>query len=1000
MKKLNHVIKAFILLAFALSILYCGRDTTISIPDHVDYNFDVKPILVQKCYLCHGPDSMSRKGGVRLDTYAGATSVLKEGGKAIVPGHIDSSIMIVRIHHTDPDMVMPPTDSRLKLNDREMAILTKWIKQGAEWKPHWAFIPPRTSDLSRLSRGQHEIDYFIDLKIKKAGLSITSQANKNNLIRRVSYVLTGLPPSVEAINRYLADDSPHAYENLVDQYLSTNHFGEKWARHWMDVVRYAETKGHEFDYVIAGAWRYRDYLIRAFNQDIPYDQFVKEQLAGDLLPTIRRDPSSGTNESHLGTMFYTMYEGTHSPVDVRKDESDRIDNMIDVTTKSFQGLTVACARCHDHKFDPILTKDYYALYGIMESSRFSPVSASYSVKEEQSIQKINEIKTYVRKLIADKWTKEINNQPDKSVTLIKKANPENYQDSSYSVIGDFRVNEKMNWKSDGVGFGQRTTLGDVLSDSTFYITGLDEGKASSRMLGSRIFGALRSPNFIIDKDFIGVRAKGIKSSIRIIVDNFQLISFPIFGGLDQKVDTFIWKNYIFDVTLWKGHKAYIEILPGSFNRHVYFLPKEAFVEVQYATAYDGTWIIPPLPVGQKQITPKTAIENWSNFNASAEEVGLLNRMLDTKRLSKKIEGVYDLLAEKNQLSNSISDTVYFNGIFDGFAVNSRVFRRGNHLDPADPAPRKFITAIDQSTTPYQSSGSGRIELAESILDPQNPLTARVMVNRLWHHLFGRGIVETTDNFGLQGKLPSHPELLDYLAIRFQQEGWSIKKMIRYIMLSNTFKRSTMADLKSNEVDPENLLLSHYPIRRLEAEEIRDGLLAVSGRLDTMMYGAPVPCYITSFMQGRGRPSKSGPLDGYGRRSVYQEVRRNFLDPMMTTFDRPIPFSTFGKRNISNVPAQSLIMMNNPFVIQQAEEMACRITATSMDIDKRIEFIFTKAFSRLPTKKEKTDADAFLRILAAKYKITEGDAKAVLQNLDLWRDYCHIIFNSKEFIYLS
>lgn len=1000
MKNLNHVIKACILLGSVVSILYCGRDTKISIPDHVDYNFDVKPILVQKCYLCHGPDSMSRKGGVRLDTYAGATAALKEGGKAIVPGHMDSSMLVVRVHHTDPDMVMPPTDSKLKLNNREINILTKWIKQGAEWKPHWAFIPPGNSDLSKIPKGSNAVDYFIDQKIKKTGLTSTSQATKNSLIRRVSYVLTGLPPTAESINRYLADDSPHAYETMVDQYLSSSHFGEKWARHWMDVVRYAETKGHEFDYTIAGAWRYRDYLIRAFNQDIPYNQFVKEQLAGDLMAAIRRDPSSGTNESHLGTMFYTMYEGTHSPVDVRKDEADRIDNMIDVTTKSFQGLTVACARCHDHKFDPILTKDYYALYGIMESSRFSPVSASYSEKEEQNIQKINEINTYLRKLIADTWTQEINNQTDRTVPQLKKSNPSNHLDSSYKIIGDFRVNEKIDWKSDGVGFSQRTTLGDVLLDSTYNITGLDEGKASSRSLGTRIFGALRSQNFLIEKNFIGVRAKGAKSSIRIIIDNFQLISYPIFGEIDQKVDTSQWKNYTFDVSLWKGHKAYIEIIPGSFNRHVYALPKDAFVEVQYAVTFDREWIPPTMPSNPKSITVKTAVENWSKFNATAEEVALLNRMLETKKLSTKIEGLQDVVIEKNLLSNYISDSVFFNGLYDGYAVESRVFHRGNHLEPTEQAPRKFITALEQSKTPYQTNGSGRMELAESILDPQNPLTSRVMVNRIWHHLFGRGIVETTDNFGLQGKLPSHPELLDYLALRFIQEGWSIKKLIRYIMLSNTFKRSALGDPKSKEIDPENILLSHYPIRRLEAEDIRDGLLAVSGRLDTTMFGAPVPCYVSSFMQGRGRPSKSGPLDGNGRRSVYQEVRRNFLDPMMTTFDRPIPFTTFGKRNISNVPAQSLLMMNNPFVIQLAEEMACRITATGMDIDQRIEYIYTKAFSRLPTEKEKSDADAFLHILASKYKITDGDAKAVLQNLDIWRDYCHIVFNSKEFIYLS
>lgn len=1000
MNNLNYVNKTYVLLAFALSILCCSRDTKTSIPDQVDYNFDVKPILVQKCYLCHGPDSLSRKGGVRLDTYAGATSALKEGGKAIVPGHIDSSLLIERIHHSDPEMVMPPPDTRLKLSDREIAILTKWIKQGAEWKPHWAFIPPIKAEVTGISRGKNEIDYFIDHKIKKAGIKISNLATKNSLIRRVSYVLTGLPPSTESINQFLADDTPKAYEKMVDQYLSSNRFGEKWARHWMDVVRYAETKGHEFDYEIAGAWRYRDYLIRAFNQDIPYNQFVTEQLAGDLVPAIRRDPVSGRNESHLGTVFYTMYEGTHSPVDVRKDEADRIDNMIDVTTKTFQGLTVACARCHDHKFDPILTKDYYALYGVMESSRFSPVPASYSEKEEQSILKINEIKSFLRKRIADQWYQEINTKPHSAVQTLKKSIPEKYLDTTDEIIGDFRTNEKIDWKIDGYGFGNRSTLGDVLLDSSFNIIALDEGKVSSRILGTRIFGALRSPNFTIEKDFIGVRAKGAKSSIRIVVDNFQLISFPIFGGLDQKVDTPSWKNYKFDVALWKGHKAYIEILPGFFNKHVYSFPKDAFVDVQYATVYNGNWIVPPMLNSPKPISLKTAIESWSNFNASPDEVELLNKMLEAKELSSKIVGVKELIAESHRLSSIVSDTIYYNGIYDGFAVNSRVFRRGNHLDPTDYAPRKFLTALDNNATLYKSNGSGRMELAESILDPQNPLTSRVMVNRLWHHLFGKGIVETTDNFGLQGKLPSHPELLDYLAIKFQQEGWSIKKMIRFILLSNTFKRSTQADLKCSELDPENLLLSHYPIRRLEAEEIRDGLLAVSGRLDTTMYGKPVPSYVTSFMKGRGRPAKSGPLDGNGRRSVYQEVRRNFLDPMMITFDRPLPFSTFGKRNKSNVPAQSLIMMNDPFVIQQAEEMACWITSTIMNTDNRIEIIFSRAFSRLPTVKEKTEAGAILHLLASKYKIDDRDVKAVLTNLDIWRDYCHIIFNTKEFIYLS
>ncbi|MEJ0055697.1 MAG: DUF1549 domain-containing protein [Bacteroidota bacterium] len=351
----------------------CGRqEHTPPLPELVDFNFDVRPILVQKCYLCHGPDPGSRKAGLRLDTFEGATAALKNGGNAIIPGHPGDSKLIERVKSKDPEKVMPPVDSKLELTEREIAILSEWIRQGAGWKQHWAFIPPLGPSMEELPAGKNEIDFLIEKKIEQNGLELAPEASKNSLIRRVSYILTGLPPAPEAIEKYIADNSPDAYEKVVDQYLSSPRYGEKWARHWMDIVRYAETKGHEFDYVITGAWRYRDYLIRAYNSDLPYDQFVKEQLAGDLMTSPRRHPVSGVNESHIGTAFYALTEGTHSPVDIRQDEADRIDNMVDVTSKAFQGLTVSCARCHDHKFDPITAADYYALFGVMESTRFSP----------------------------------------------------------------------------------------------------------------------------------------------------------------------------------------------------------------------------------------------------------------------------------------------------------------------------------------------------------------------------------------------------------------------------------------------------------------------------------------------------------------------------------------------------------------------------------------------------------------------------------------------------
>lgn len=289
-----------------------------------------------------------------------------------------------------------------------------------------------------------------------------------------------------------------------------------------------------------------------------------------------------------------------------------------------------------------------------------------------------------------------------------------------------------------------------------------------------------------------------------------------------------------------------------------------------------------------------------------------------------------------------------------------------------------------------------MEWAESVMSDQNPLTARVMVNRLWYNLFGRGIVETVDNFGLQGKLPTHPELLDYLAIRFQQEKWSVRKMIKFMVMSETFQRSTALPAYAKEKDPDNVWLASFPVLRLKAEDIRDGLLATSGRLDTTLYGPPVPVHITDFMQGRGRPKDSGPLDGNGRRSIYQEVRRNFLDPMMLTFDRPVPFTTFGKRNTTNVPAQSLILMNDPFVIQQAEVMARQVMQTNKQEEDRFHWIYLRAFSRAATPDEISQAKEFITRLAQLHGVADEE---IATSMIVWKDYCHTIFNSKEFIYL-
>ncbi|MEM9833955.1 MAG: PSD1 and planctomycete cytochrome C domain-containing protein [Bacteroidota bacterium] len=973
-----------------------SEKSTAALPPKIDFNFHVRPILVKNCYLCHGPDSSSREADLRLDTFEDATALRKGNLFAIKPGHPQTSEVIHRINSDDPNEVMPPPASNLKLSEREKAILERWIDQGAKWKPHWAFIQPtepRIPSVKAQEEVANEIDAFVVAKLEEQELPVATIASKNTQIRRLAYVLTGLPPHPSDIKKFMNDTSLNAYEKLVDQYLNSSQFGERWARHWMDLARYAETKGHEFDYPVAGAWQYRDYLIRAFNQDISYPQLVKEHLAGDLLASPRWDEESGRNESQLGTLFLTMTEGKHSPVDLVIDESERIDNMIDVTTKTFQALTVACSRCHDHKFDPIPTTDYYALYGMMKSSRFSVTDANLTLEKVENLAELNDIKREIRKLTAQSWL-EMVPLPVQAASLQETDNP---TDKDYTLLGDFRNSELSGWQSDGLAFGQRATLGEPHFDAKNQrLTYLSEGRASSRQISTGIIGALRSPNFTITEDFINVHARGKQSSVRVIIDNFQLIQNPIYGELAMEVDQPEWQNYTVDVSPWKGHIAYLEVIPGYFQGQHYHLPPEAYAEVAYAQAYNGELPPPTLLADPSDHNLHATIGRWVEGSSSAADVQYLNQHLRQHPIDVPPSEISELLQRQTKLSQSLADSAYFTGITEGFQINSPVFIRGNPKTLSEEkVPHRFLTSLSDDGIVFTSGGSSRKDLAEAIISPNNPLTFRVMVNRLWHHLFGRGIVETVDNFGLQGKLPTHPALLDYLAVKFQQEGGSIKDMIKFIVMSNTFRRAVVTDSLVSVQDPENLLLSGYPLRRLEAEAIRDGMLVVSGELDSTMFGPSVPVHLTEFMQGRGRPQKSGPLDGDGRRSIYLEVRRNFLSPMMLTFDRPIPFSTFGKRNATNVPAQSLMLMNDPMVLAQAERMAERVIAqTELNTHERIQQIYLWAFARPAREEEVNQAMAFLEQQAKAHQ-----SENISTSVSAWKDYCHTIFNMKEFIYL-
>ena len=1032
----------------------------------------IRPILIDNCFSCHSTGK-KQKANLLLDSRAGML-LGGDSGAAIVPGKPEQSRLLRAVGYDDEVLKMPP---KAKLPDSVIADLAKWVKMGAPWpegtpgapavakaafdmqerRKHWAWQPiksPALPTVKQLAWPANSIDYFVLAGLEAAGLAPAQPADKRTLLRRVTYDLIGFPPTPAEIDAFLSDESPRAYEKVVDRLLASSHYGERWGRHWLDLVRYAETYGHEFDFEIPDPTPYRDYVIRALNTDLPYDRFVTEHIAGDLLPQPRKNSKEGFNESIIGTAFWFLGESVHSPVDVRADEADRCDNQIDVFAKTFLGLTVSCARCHDHKFDAISTKDYYALMGFLESSRLQRAFVDPPEKMQPTLDRLTTVRQKIQTLATNMTAARLGTglkDPSKLKAKLTNLSPDHplyplsllcrtekgLVDKEFAakrqetrdrhaarrseppdqvvMFEDFRKPGFPDWYVTGTAFGTTPVMkpellltADPAKPARRVVGG---GTAHSGTVSDKLQGVLRSRSFTISKKKILYHVAGRKSQINLIIDGFQLIREPIYGGMIIHVesgDRPEWR--VQDVSLFQGQRAYIEIIDDG----------PGFIEVDKILFSDGG---PPSSAPNTlvmQILDDNAInssaaltdkcrelltqlvELWrSGQLAAAKDLAarleLLNWLIQSDLANgepgHEVEKLKELLADKTKIENAIPQALRSLAIADGTPWNEPVHIRGNHKNLGPEVSRRFLEAIAGAEQPVITQGSGRLELAKRLLDPANPLPARVMVNRLWKHHFGEGLVRSPDNFGLLGETPTHPELLDYLAGRFRAEGWSMKKMHRLMLLSQAYQMASRSDEASETRDPQNRLLHRMPVRRLEAEIIRDAILAVSGRLDPAEGGPSIPPYLTPHMAGKGRPEKAGPLDGAGRRSIYLNVRRNFLPPMLTAFDYPTPFTTIGQRSVANVPAQALTLMNNPFVIQQAELWARRALSTpGLTPRQRIENMYTSAFGRPPTEIETGDALTFLQEQSKSYGHTE-DPKA-------WADLCHVLFNVKEFIFIN
>ncbi len=761
-----------------------------------------------------------------------------------------------------------------------------------------------------------------------------------------------------------------------------------------------------------------------------------------MLERPRLHPTEGFNESLIGTGFWYLGEAKHAPVDVRGEEAAMIDNRIDVFSKTFLGLTVACARCHDHKFDAITTRDYYALAGVLQSSRRNigmldpggKIAADRRQLARLRAEGDQLVADSVREAIGELQADEVRDWARSSATAITSpenplyllaatgvSSPSAFETQLRTAVArveaeqarsdqarthlvpfaNFRGGLPEGWSSTGEAFGSDCVTSGLEWDwNREPVSRLPAGQAHSGALSGRLRGILRSPTFELRHKQVLYSVRGDGVQLRIIIDGYRMNDFSelLFKGANLNVKTggeTKWLRHAADVSRYVGHRCHLEIVDngdgwGAIDEIAFSnggpdpSGPPAAASIALAAGQPATFdelLAATLRMAAQGIDQSADQASVELCNAMLRH-GLLQPRQQLPRLAKLRQQMAEIEARLPAPRLVIAMT-------DGTPENEHVFIRGSHKNLGEPVPRRLLTAFGSPEIPDEA-GSGRLLIAQQMFDGRNPFPARVMANRVWHHLFGRGIVDSPDNFGVLGKRPTNPQLLDHLAGSLRDDGWSLKRLIRRIVLSQTYQMASRSPAEAERTDPSNLMLHRASIRRLQAEAIRDSMLAISGRLDERVFGPSIPVYLTPFMQGRGRP-KSGPLDGAGRRSIYTRLNRNFLPPMMLAFDMPIPFTTIGRRSVSNVPAQALILLNDPFVAQQARLWSQRLLRETADPKERLQAMYEEAFARPPVDAEVSRAVTFLKSRGGNQWQTHAEA---------WSDLCHVMMNTKEFIFLN
>jgi len=920
----------------------------------------VRPLLISHCYECHSADE-SVKGGLVLDSRAG-WSIGGDSGPALVPGDPEASLLVQSVRYTDPILQMPP---KTRLSTSEVEILEQWVAMGApdpregevvraqeglsveEGRDYWSYRPLAEAEppLSDSEASHSGIDRFLLAKMGEAGVEPAPQAAPAARLRRLHLDLTGLPPSPEEISAFAADPSEEAWRAEVERLLDSPRFGERWGRHWLDVVRFGES------YTLRGlikrqAWRYRDYVIEAFNRDLPFDQFVREQVAGDLMEA--NGDFAEAHRRHTATSFLVLGNHNLEEQDKRQLDLDIVDEQLDTLGKAFLGQALSCARCHDHKFDPVPTRDYHAMAGIFAST----VSLSHA----------NVSNWLDLPLPLDSAEEERLLAHEARLAALEKELQAAEKEREEAVAADPRGSfERPEIVSPG------SLPGIVLDDTDAVLVGEWQHSTHTRSyIGEGYIHDLRQGKGAKSVSFTPPIPKAGRYEVR--------FAWTAERNRDTAVPVMISSaDGDFTVHVDQTQTPPIEGRFGSLGQYRFEANDAGFVLISNEgtsghVVVDAVQFIPVEELDQVPV----AEEPEEDSEAAA-------------RRAAAVAEVARIKGEIAKLKREGPERPRYLGVKESESPSDLpVLARGVvHSPVGDPVPRGFLQVAqpEGASLPEIPEGqSGRLQLADWLASPENPLTARVFVNRAWHWMFGSGLTRTVDNFGTTGEEPSHPELLDWLALRFMEEGWSMKWLVREIALTEAYRYAVPEDDRPwAEADPENRLFARAQRRRLEAESIRDSILSVSGRLDLEVGGPTV------------RPGTGNDYNYEHdslRRSVYLPALRNSIHEVLQSFDAPNPSLTTGKRDVSTVATQALLMLNHPFVLDEAEAAAKRLLAESDCDVERFELASLRVLGRPPFEDERRLAES---LLAA---APEGERE------EAWSTLFQALFACLDFRYLD